>query len=82
MFFGVAADPETEFGMACFEECDQFVGVAEAVGLGLENSFALGGIAAQGHDVAEAVGMNLVGEGVKFVTAVTDAREVRHHGEA
>jgi len=41
--------------VALFEQRDEFVGVAQAVGGRDEGRRALGRVAAQGHDVAEAV---------------------------
>ena len=81
MLLGVSAYAETEIGMTRLEEGDEFIGVTEAVGSRLENGFPFGGISAQGHDVPEARGVNLIGEGMELSATVTDAGEMRHHGE-
>ncbi len=54
MRLGVAADAEAEFGIMRADEGDQFAGVAQAVGVGLECRRALRRVAAQGHEVAKA----------------------------
>jgi len=66
--------------MARLDEGDEVGSVGEAVGRGLEFGFAARGIAAQGHDVADAGSMDAVDLRDEVGAGGADARQVRDDG--
>ena len=80
MGFGVGGDAEAEVGMAGLEEVNEVDGVGEAVGGGLEGGGSFGGVAAEGHDVAVAVLVKVIGDVMEVFAAGADAGEVGHDG--
>ena len=82
MFLRVAADAETEIGVAGLQQRDEVTGVTETVLARREGRLALGRIATQRHDITETTGINAIGDLGEFGAGMADAREVRHDGEA
>ena len=78
MFFRVGPGAEADVGEISADQGNKVAGVAEAVRTGHEFGLSLGRVAAQGHDVAEAVCMVSGHDVEEFGFGRSDASEVRH----
>lgn len=78
VFFGIAADSNFKFRALGLNEGYEFAGVVEAVGVGLKAGVALGWVASECHNGADAFGLVVFEKGLEFVLGVSHTGEVGH----
>lgn len=76
MDFRITGDSAADVGVKRFDEGDEVRGVGKAIGGGGEGGFTAGWIAAQGHDIANAGGVDAIDLGGKVAARGTDAGEM------
>lgn len=82
VLFGITGDAEAEIRMAVLEQDNQLAGVTQAVGCDRKTGGASGGIAAECHDVSEAIRVDAIRQRGKLGAGMSDAGEVGHDREA
>src|SRR5690606_17072442 len=82
VFLRITCNAEAKLGLARFQQRNEFIRIPQTVVRDREFGGTLGWIAAKGHDVTEAAGVDSIGNLAELVARMADARKVWHHGKA